>query len=75
MCYAPLLSQFLSKDGKAKTLANSKPILGVRLCAQDGGLLQNKKPRRSSLERREAGGPQGERLGFLLGYFLGNAKK
>jgi len=35
----------------------------------------NKNPRRSSSERREAGGSKGESLGFFLGYFLGNAKK
>ena len=30
MCYAPLLAQISNKNGKAKTFANSKPILGVR---------------------------------------------
>jgi hypothetical protein len=59
---------------ESKSSCQANPSAGWDICPADGGILQNKKSRRSSLERREVGG-QGERLDFFLGYFLGNAKK
>ena len=50
---------------KAKALPN-QPILDVRLCAQDGGNLLNKKPRR----RWKAGGTEGVPRGNAWVSFL-----
>ena len=74
-CYAPLFAKISNKDGIAKALANSKPICGVRYLPRRWRSFAKQKARRRLFSRRMPGGPQGERLGFLLGYFLGNAKK
>ena len=58
----PVCKNF-KQDGKARIFANSEPILGVRLCAQDGGILPNKNPRRSSSERREERFPKAAAFG------------
>jgi len=75
MCYAPPLAQISNKNGIAKTFANASPSAGCDICPADGGILQNKKPDGGCLAVGCQGESQGERLGFLLGYFLGNAKK
>ena len=41
----PVIDESSNRTGKQKLLP-CEPILGVRLCAQDGGSLLNKKPRR-----------------------------
>jgi len=71
----PISHEFQTKTGKQKPLPNANPSAGWDICPADGGHLQKQNPRRSSSERREAGGSKGESLGFLLGYFLENAKK
>ena len=65
--------RFCGKMG-AETEKSMYPILSVRLCAQDGGHVQNKKSPPFVVERQDTGAP-GEHPGALLGHFLGRAKK
>ena len=67
----PCLHKFQTKTRKQKLLPTANPSWACDICAQDGGLLQKQNPRRSSSERREIGGSQGERLGALLPPLLG----
>ena len=75
MCYAPLFAQNSNKNGIAKTFANSKPICGVGYMPRRWRTLARQKAPPFILKRRDAGGPQGERLGSFLGYFLSSDKK
>ena len=61
--------------GDRKSFLLTEPILGVRLCAQDGESLQKQKPRRLSKSRRDIGVPRGSPWSVFLVRSLSDDKE
>ena len=70
----PVIDESSNRTGKQKLLP-CEPILGVRLCAQDGGGLLNEKPRRRWTAVGMEGGPGGNGRADFLWSFLCSATK